>query len=94
MGTDGEDVPARPANAPYRVLFVCTGNICRSPMAEVAFRAISERTALADGGTLADVVEVDSAGTANWHEGSPMDPRARTALDAQGFHGPGSLAAQ
>jgi protein-tyrosine-phosphatase len=63
MGTDGEDVPARPANAPYRVLFVCTGNICRSPMAEVAFRGISERTALADGGTLADLRALASTRT-------------------------------
>jgi len=75
------------------VLFVCTGNICRSPMAEVAFRSIAAGTALGDGRVLADLVDTESAGTANWHVGSQMDPRARTALDAAGFTGPGTPAA-
>lgn len=48
----------------YRVCFVCTGNICRSPMAESVFRSL-----VADAG-LADLVEVDSAGTGGWHEGA------------------------
>lgn len=57
-----------------RVLFVCMGNICRSPTAEGVF---AKR--LADAG-LADRVEVDSAGTHAYHVGEPPDPRAqRTA---------------
>jgi protein-tyrosine phosphatase len=55
------------------VLFVCLGNICRSPLAEAAFRARA-----ADAGL---EVEVDSAGTGGWHIGEPPDRRAqRTAL--------------
>ena len=50
------------------VLFVCLGNICRSPMAEGAFRAAAERAGLS--------VEVDSCGTAAYHVGHPPDPRA------------------
>ena len=50
------------------VLFVCLGNICRSPLAEAAMRAEALRTGL-------DVV-VDSAGTANWHAGKTPDPRS------------------
>ncbi|MFM9632944.1 MULTISPECIES: low molecular weight protein-tyrosine-phosphatase [Streptomyces] len=53
----------------YRVCFVCTGNICRSPMAEAVFRA-----RVAEAG-LADLVEVDSAGTGGWHVGEGADPR-------------------
>ena len=50
------------------MLFVCLGNICRSPLAEAAFRAEAERLGLD--------VEVDSAGTGAWHVGRPPDPRA------------------
>lgn len=50
------------------VLFVCLGNICRSPMAEGAFRAEANRAGLK--------VAVDSAGTADYHVGEPPDPRA------------------
>ncbi len=54
------------------VLFVCLGNICRSPLAEGAFRHAASAAGLA--------VDVDSAGTANWHAGKAPDPRAiRTA---------------
>ena len=60
--------PDRPA-----VLFVCLGNICRSPLAEAAFRAEADRAGLA--------VDIDSAGTGGWHVGQPPDPRAQaTAL--------------
>jgi protein-tyrosine phosphatase len=51
-----------------RILFVCLGNICRSPLAEAAFRAETERRGLD--------VEVDSAGTGGWHAGEPPDRRA------------------
>lgn len=53
-----------------KLLFVCLGNICRSPMAEGAMRA-----QIAASG-LAGRVEVDSAGTAGWHAGRPPDQRA------------------
>lgn len=55
------------------ILFVCLGNICRSPLAEGALRAEAARMGL-------DLI-VDSAGTGNWHAGEPPDERAqRTAL--------------
>lgn len=54
---------------PTRVLFVCLGNICRSPTAEAVFRTLVE----AEG--LGDVIEVDSAGTGGWHAGEGPDPR-------------------
>ena len=50
------------------VLFVCLGNICRSPLAEAAFRREAVRLGLD--------VEIDSAGTGDWHIGHPPDPRA------------------
>ena len=50
------------------VLFVCLGNICRSPLAEAALRDAARRIGLE--------VEIDSAGTADWHIGRPPDPRA------------------
>ncbi|MDX2265887.1 MAG: low molecular weight protein-tyrosine-phosphatase [Hyphomicrobiales bacterium] len=60
-----------------RVLFVCLGNICRSPMAQGVFRAM----AAADG----VAVETDSAGTSDYHAGDPPDPRAQAAMRARGF---------
>jgi protein-tyrosine phosphatase len=71
-----------------RVAMICTGNICRSPMAEV----VSQHFVDADS-SLRGRVDVTSAGTANWHVGSPMDHRAREALRRAGFHGDGSPAA-
>ncbi|MEU8690932.1 low molecular weight protein-tyrosine-phosphatase [Streptomyces sp. NPDC048665] len=65
----------------YRVCFVCTGNICRSPMAESVFRA-----RVAEAG-LEDRVEVGSAGTGGWHEGDPADPRAVSVLAEHGYDG-------
>jgi low molecular weight protein-tyrosine phosphatase len=59
------------AGAPYRVLFVCSGNICRSPLGEAIFRHLATESGLADR------FEVDSAGTHGWHDGEPADPRAR-----------------
>ena len=61
----------------YRVLFVCLGNICRSPLAEAAFRAEAERIGLD--------AEADSAGTGNWHVGEPPDPRAQALAEAKGL---------
>jgi protein-tyrosine phosphatase len=68
-----------PAVSDYRVIFVCMGNICRSPMAELVFRQ-----QLAQAG-LADLVLVDSAGTGDWHVGDPADRRARAALERRGY---------
>ncbi len=58
------------------VLFVCLGNICRSPLAEAAFRLEVARAGLD--------VEVDSAGTAGWHAGEPPDFRARAVASRHG----------
>ncbi|MFJ9964330.1 low molecular weight protein-tyrosine-phosphatase [Streptomyces avermitilis] len=63
----------------YRVCFVCTGNICRSPMAESVFRA-----QIAEAG-LDGLVEVSSAGTDGWHEGDGADPRTVAVLEANGY---------
>jgi protein-tyrosine phosphatase len=56
--------------APQRLLMVCLGNICRSPMAEGALRARLQAAGLAD------AIDVDSAGLGDWHAGDPPDPRA------------------
>ncbi|GAA2503948.1 low molecular weight protein-tyrosine-phosphatase [Streptomyces longisporus] len=63
----------------YRVCFVCTGNICRSPMVESVFRA-----RIAEAG-LDALVEVDSAGTGGWHEGDGADPRTVSVLERNGY---------
>ena len=61
-----------------RLLFVCTGNICRSPLAEAIFRHQAEQA-----GRSSDF-EVDSAGTHGYHEGEPADARARRVGAARG----------
>jgi protein-tyrosine phosphatase len=58
------------------VLFVCLGNICRSPLAEGALRAAAARAGLE--------IEVDSAGTGNWHSGAAPDRRAQAAARRHG----------
>src|SRR5688500_7344474 len=62
-----------------RILVVCLGNICRSPLAEAALR---EEIAAAG---LAGAVEVDSAGTGDWNIGKPPDPRMLSAASAVGL---------
>ena len=79
-------VLARPLDSsPYRVIFVCTGNICRSPMAEVITRSLADATILNDSTVLGRQLEVSSAGTGPWHEGEPMDPRTSEALIRAGY---------
>ena len=56
-----------------KVLFVCTGNICRSPTAEGVFRSQVREAGLAQ------LIEVDSAGMLDYHAGEPPDPRAQAA---------------
>ncbi|RFS81524.1 low molecular weight phosphotyrosine protein phosphatase [Actinomadura spongiicola] len=62
---------------PYRVTFVCTGNICRSPMAEWVLRQHVEDENLD--------VEVDSSGTGGWHVGDDADERTVAALRRAGY---------
>ena len=61
---------------PVSVLFVCLGNICRSPLAEAAFRAEADRLGLD--------VHIDSAGTGDWHVGRAPDPRAQAVAARNG----------
>ncbi len=68
-----------PDGTPYRIGFVCLGNICRSPTAAVVLEE------LVDGAGMAGRVEVSSCGTGGWHVGEPMDPRAAAQLQAEGY---------
>jgi protein-tyrosine phosphatase len=69
------------STSPFRICFVCTGNICRSPMAEAVMRRLLEEEGLEH------AVEVDSAGTTSWHVGDPADRRAVAALRDGGYDG-------
>ena len=68
-------------SALFRVCFVCTGNICRSPMAEVVFKHLAREAGLEAS------VAVISAGTGDWHVGEPADERTVTALKDHGYDG-------
>lgn len=78
MSADGVGSPA-PATSErrLRILFVCLGNICRSPAAEAVFAK------LADEAGRADEFSVDSAGTGSWHAGEQADARMRRAAHAR-----------
>ena len=62
-----------------RILFVCLGNICRSPTAEAVLRAVASREA-----PELDI-EIDSAGTAGYHVGESPDPRSQAAARRRGY---------
>jgi protein-tyrosine phosphatase len=63
----------------YRVLFVCMGNICRSPMAKWVFADLVKQRGLQDR------IEIDSCGTGSWHIGEGADPRAVATGRAKGL---------
>src|ERR671911_675497 len=62
-----------------RILFVCMGNICRSPISQGVFESVLRREGLED------EVFVDSAGTGDWHVGSPPDERAQRSAGLRGL---------
>ena len=62
-----------------KVLFVCLGNICRSPASEGIFHAMVTNAGLSD------VIDIDSAGTGAWHVGDPPDPRGQAAAVRRGY---------
>ena len=68
---------AVPTTSPVRILFVCLGNICRSPTAEGVMRALVREAGLQQS------IELDSAGTGGWHVGSPPDERATATASAR-----------
>ena len=71
---------------PYRIITVCTGNICRSPMAEFMLVTAATEAGLD--------VEIDSAGTSAWEVGNPIDPRATAVLARHGIPVTGHTARQ
>jgi protein-tyrosine phosphatase len=79
MTTERGVTAAEELNASHQVLFVCMGNICRSPTAEGVFKKVLQQHA-------PDLsVFVDSAGTHAYHIGEPPDPRARRAAEQRGI---------
>jgi protein-tyrosine phosphatase len=68
-------------HGPYRICLVCSGNICRSPMAEVVLRHLAEEAGLAD------LLQISSAGTGDWHIGERADRRTVAALAGAGYDG-------
>lgn len=80
MRHDGRVTPSSAPSA-FAVCFVCTGNICRSPMAEVVLRSLAEQAGLGS------VITITSAGTGEWHLGEHADHRALEALDRRGLDG-------
>jgi protein-tyrosine phosphatase len=75
----GRESPVGAEVEPVRILFVCLGNICRSPTAEGVMRALVREAGLEG------AIELDSAGTGAWHVGSPPDERATQTAHARGI---------
>jgi protein-tyrosine phosphatase len=73
---------------PVRICFVCSGNICRSPTAQVALDRQVESAGMSH------VVEIDSAGTGDWHVGEDMDTRSRRTMVHAGYDVPAHAARQ
>lgn len=73
------DRPTLPSSATHRILFVCLGNICRSPTAEGVMRHMLRES------DLHESVDVESAGTGGWHVGHPPDERASSAAGRRGI---------
>ncbi|MCS5715854.1 low molecular weight phosphotyrosine protein phosphatase [Herbiconiux sp. CPCC 205716] len=73
--------PEDPPEAAFRICMVCTGNICRSPMAEIVLRDLVEKAGLSGR------VVVTSAGTGEWHVGEHADPRTVASLKSRGYDG-------
>ncbi|MCR4316410.1 MAG: low molecular weight phosphotyrosine protein phosphatase [Planctomycetes bacterium] len=66
-------------NFPVKVVFVCLGNICRSPTAEAVFQDMAHKRGVAD------KFEIDSAGVGNWHVGDRPDYRQAHAAEQRGY---------
>ncbi|KAL9098325.1 MAG: hypothetical protein Q9163_005999 [Psora crenata] len=76
---NGSNPTSNPATVsePISVLFVCLGNICRSPMAEAVFRSLTQAQK--------NIAVIDSAGTGAYHAGDPPDPRTMNILEDHGI---------
>ena len=82
-----DDRPLR-SDGVFQVSMVCTGNICRSPMAEVVLRDLVHKAGLDDR------INVTSAGTGDWHVGEKADPRTLESLARRGYNGQAHRARQ
>ncbi len=76
------------SNGTVRVLFVCLGNICRSPMAEAVFRELVDKS------NLHDRIQIQSAGTGSWHAGERAHRGTREVLSRHGIDPNGLIAKQ
>ena len=79
LAAEREPPPPKPRTRCISVLFVCLGNICRSPSAEGVFKKLVQEAGLAE------QIVIDSAGTGNYHVGEPPDPRACETAARRGY---------